>query len=135
MIETRVSWITLIDDNTLRIEYKPDAYIDVAEFEENRQAYRRLMKTEKVFIITIANQGAESSPEVRKLFSTPERSAFKFAEAFVISSLAQRIIASFVIRVQKPAHPIAFFNSEKDAMKWLDEQKIKMGTLNSEKAH
>lgn len=47
MIETKVSWIKLVDNDTLRIEYKPDCYVDVEEFEENMSAYRKLMPAKK----------------------------------------------------------------------------------------
>lgn len=118
-VETSVAWITLIGEDILRIEYKPYCYVDVAEFEENLQAYRTIMKTEKVFVLTIANTGAESSPEVRNIFASQQRSGFKIAEAFVISSLAQRIVANYVMKFQKPSHPLRFFNSEAEAMNWL----------------
>lgn len=120
-----MAWISLIDKDTLRIEYKPDVYVDVSEFEENMRAYKKLMRTERVFLLTIANAGSESSPEVRRIFTSKERSEFKIAEAFVISSLAQRIVANYVVRVQKPAHPLQFFSSENEASAWLSEQKAK----------
>jgi hypothetical protein len=125
MIETKVSWISMLDEDTLRVEFKPDAFVDVEEFQENLRAYKKLITTERVFMLTVANPGAETSVEVRNLFSSPERSSFKYAEALVISSLAQKLMANFVIKVQKPHHPLRFFNDEKDALKWLKEQKEK----------
>jgi len=123
MIETSTAYISLHDGDVLRIEYKADCYIDVKEYDENRQAYRDLMKTEKAYLLTIAGNGAEPSPEVRAIFSTRDRSAFKIAEAFVINSVAHRILANFVMKVQRPAHPIHFFNSESAARNWLYAQR------------
>ncbi|MGB0887383.1 MAG: hypothetical protein ACPGSL_04615 [Vicingaceae bacterium] len=43
------------------------------------------------------------------------------ADAFVIHSLAQKIIATAFIKFQKPAIPTNFFSSEKEATKWLTQ--------------
>lgn len=123
MVETRTARISLLEPDVLRIEYKADCFVDVEEFTENMAAYRQVMKTEKAYILTIANDGAEPSPEVRNIFASKERSAFKIAEAFVISSIAQRILANFVMKVQRPNHPLKFFNSEKEAKEWLYKQR------------
>jgi hypothetical protein len=118
-IETSVAVISVLEENILRIEFKPDCYIDIREFEENLCAYKKLMTTEKVYVLTIASPGATISREARDRFSSPERSTFKIAEAFVIESLAHKILADFVTRVQKPKHRLRFFNTEEKAMKWL----------------
>jgi hypothetical protein len=131
MIETSVSWITLLEPDVLRIEYKSDCFVDVEELNENLAAYRRLMTTEKVYLLTIANAGAEASPAVRDVFASKERSSWKIAEAFVISSMAQRIVANFVLRVQKPSHILRFFTNENDAREWLYAQRDRISKSNS----
>lgn len=123
MIETSVAYISLIGDDILRIEYKPDSYVDTPQFEENLKAYRQLMKTDRVFLLTIVHTGAEMSLEVRNAFSTKERSAFKIAEAFVITTLAHKIIADFMMKLQKPHHKVSVFYTEEKAMKWLEEER------------
>jgi hypothetical protein len=126
-IETTVSYITLIEGDILRIQFKPDCYVDVKEYEENLAAYKKLMPAEKVYLLTIAPPGANLSPEVRDKFSTAERSAFKIAEAFVIKSLPHKIIANFITKVQRPKHLLKFFDSEKKALAWLHALKKKAG--------
>jgi hypothetical protein len=123
MIETKVAWISLLEKDVLRVEYKPDAFVDLEEFEENLRAYKKLMTTEKVYLLTVANPGAESSLAVRNQFASPERSAFKIAEAFVVSSLAQKLVANFVMKVQRPTHLLKFFNDEVSARAWLFRQR------------
>lgn len=127
MIETSVAYISLIDGDILRIEYKPDCEVGLEQFEENLQAYRQLIGNEKVYLLTVAGPGATTTPEVRRTFASTERSRFKIAEAFVITTLAHRILGSFVVRVLKPVHPILFFSSETEALRWLRELKQKEG--------
>lgn len=119
MIETRVAWISVLEADVFRVEYKPDVFIDVTELEENLSAYRQLMTTEKAYFLVVANAGAELSAEARALYATKERASFKIAEAFVLASMAQRLVANFVMRVQRPKNVLRFFNSENEAKKWL----------------
>lgn len=123
MIETSVAFIRLIGDDILRIEYKPDVYVDIPQYEENLLAYRQLMKTERVFIVTLIHPGAEMSLEVRNQFSSKERSAFKISEAFVISTLAHKIVANFIMKLRKPTHNVEVFSTEEKAMEWLMEER------------
>jgi hypothetical protein len=123
MIETSVAFVSLIGDDILRIEYKPDVYVDLPQFEENMQAYRKLMKTDRVFLLTLVHTGAEMSLEVRNQFSSAERSAFKISEAFVITTLAHKIVANFIMKLQKPHHKVAVFSSEASALAWLKEER------------
>ncbi|HRE75153.1 MAG TPA: hypothetical protein PK798_08550 [Flavobacteriales bacterium] len=61
-----------------------------------------------------------SADHTARAFSASEESqAYRKADAFVISSLAQRIIANFYIKVQRPKVPTRFFNNEELALNWL----------------
>jgi hypothetical protein len=123
MIETSVAYISLIDEDILRIEFKPDVYVDLPQFEENLRAYKELMKTDRVFLLTLVHAGAEMSLEVRNQFSSKERSAFKISEAFVISTLAHKIVANFILKLQMPPHRISVFSTEEKAMEWLKKER------------
>ena|ERR1051326_3399245 len=123
VIETNVAFISLVDGDILRIEFKPDVLVEVKDMEENKEAYRKLIGDKKVYLLSIAPATATLTHEARNLFASPGRSSFKLAEGFVISSLAHRIMANFISKVQKPKHPLRFFDNEDEAMKWLREIK------------
>jgi hypothetical protein len=124
-IETSTAKITLVEEDILRLEFRPNCFVDLAEFEENLAAYKKLIGDRKVYVLTIAPEGSNISAEGRNKFASKERSSFKLAEGFVISSLAHKIMANFISRMQRPAHPLRFFSKEEDALKWL--RKIKAG--------
>jgi hypothetical protein len=42
------------------------------------------------------------------------------ADAFVIDSLAQRILGNFYLKFNKPQFPTRFFNSKEEALIWLE---------------
>ena len=59
------------------------------------------------------------SSEARAYSATPESNLYTVADAFVIRSIAQKIIANFYLKFDKPVSPTRFFDTEKEAMKWL----------------
>ena len=130
MIETRVAFISLIDDDILCIRFKPHCTVDIDDFEENMQTYRKLLKTEKAYLLSIPDESSAMSLEVRNKFASKERSSFKIAEAFVITSLGHKLIANFVMKVQTPKHKIRFFSKEEEAMNWLKQVKNEMKKQN-----
>jgi hypothetical protein len=119
MIETKVAFVNLVEEDLIRIEYKPDAYVDIEAFAENLDAYKKLMTNGRVYFLTVVGEGATITQEARDLFATPERSSFKIAEAFVIKTMAHRIVANFVMKVQRPKHIMRVFSEEIEAMTWL----------------
>jgi len=48
-------------------------------------------------------------------------SKYKIADAFIIHTLSQKIIANFYLKIQKPVVPTKFFSNSMDAEKWLLE--------------
>lgn len=49
----------------------------------------------------------------------PKMMQVRLAEAFVVKSLPNRLIASFYMRFDKPPNPTKIFNSISDAEQWL----------------
>jgi len=47
------------------------------------------------------------------------------ADAFVIKSLSQKIVANLMIKINKPSVPTRFFDKIEDAEKWLLSLRIK----------
>jgi len=119
IIRTTHATIARLDEVTIRIEFDADCTIDVKDLEENLDAYRALMGDRKFYLLTVFNEGITHTLEVRKQWLRKKRSEFKLGEAFVISSLAHRLIADFIMRVTPPKHPLRYFSSEKSALAWL----------------
>lgn len=125
-IETKSAYITKIDEDVVRVEIKKNYEITLSDLEENYNAYKQLFGDDmKLYILSVFNEGASTSLEVRNKFVSKERSAFKIAEAIVINSMAHRIVGNFVIKVQKPKHKMQAFGKEKEAMDWLLNERLK----------
>lgn len=77
----------------------------------DNKAYPLLYTTEYTFVTP--------SPEVKKYVASEGRSSLVLADAFVISSLPQRLAAKIFSNFNNPVRPVKFFSNEADAILWL----------------
>ena len=68
---------------------------------------------------------SEMDPELREWASQPNENGYTYVDAIVISNLAQKLIANFYLKFNKPQRPTRIFNDGQKALDWiLDEKKI-----------
>jgi hypothetical protein len=68
-----------------------------------------------VIIETFLNADAES----RQYAASEESNRYTIADAFVVNSVALKLIGNFYIKVNKPVRPTRIFSTEEDAVNWL----------------
>ncbi|MCA6435882.1 MAG: hypothetical protein IM600_06200 [Bacteroidetes bacterium] len=61
--------------------------------------------------------------EALRYFSSEESKNVSLADAIVIHSLGQRLLANFLIKLVKGSWPMKVFSNKDDALKWLIQQK------------
>jgi len=62
------------------------------------------------------------TPKAREYMkSAPKMIRSRKAEAFIVDSLANKLLISFYIRVNKPSTPAKVFTNEPDAVEWLKQ--------------
>ncbi len=64
---------------------------------------------------------ASTNIELLNTISKNSNNPYSIADAFIISSMAQKLLANFYLRVSNPERPSQFFNNEDDAKKWLEK--------------
>ncbi|MBC7865371.1 MAG: hypothetical protein IAF38_20515 [Bacteroidia bacterium] len=112
----------MLDDDFLRVEVNPGAEVLVEHLDEIWAAYDELLgEGKKFYIIVILPFDMHHLAETRKKWRNQKRSDRKIAEAFVLNGLGLALIANFVMRVEKPAHTMSYFDTEEKAMNWLEE--------------
>lgn len=84
--------------NIFKIKYEGKKFLNLYEFEEN----------------------AEVDDDARKWASDPSGNNFTIADAFVIQSMAQKMIGNFYLTFHKPVKPTKLFNNVEDGLKWLN---------------
>lgn len=105
--------------------YCSDHAYDVEDIKQNHLAIKKLMGAQKAHVLTFASKYSSATNEARAYTSNGPHKDFIAAEAFVIHSLAQRLLASFYIKVSKPIVPAGYFTDSLKAEKWLQNFKTR----------
>jgi hypothetical protein len=122
LIETRISYITPLEDNIIKVIIKENIDVTVEDLEENYQAYLPVFDENKMAkFLLIIGKGGTASKEVREEFAAKGRDKFKIAEAIVVKTPGHKLIANFILNFYKQKHPVKPFSNEVDALKWLKQ--------------
>jgi hypothetical protein len=73
----------------------------------------------KLPVLILCSEFASTDIELLKTLSKNANNPYSKADAFVIKSMAQKILANFYIKINKPERPTKFFNNKEEAINWL----------------
>jgi hypothetical protein len=113
------SFIYLREDGIIQINCSDNFEYEVEHIKENLAAIKQLSGDKKVLVLNMAGNNASVTKEVREYVATAPHKSFVKAEAFVIGSLAQHLLASFYNKINKPIVPTGFFKNKQEAEYWL----------------
>jgi len=113
--------IRMLDKRTVEIEYLDNVLV---EREGVREAYRILdefTSKERLKKLLIIGERTDISKEARMLIVEENniRKGRIIAEAIVVHSFAQKLIANFYMALLKNIYPIKFFTKRLEAETWL----------------
>lgn len=92
---------------------------DVEHIKENLDYLESIAITKKLLVLNCAAPFTSISPEARSYIAGGPHHHIIKAEAYVIHSLAQKLLAQFFIKVNKPIVEANYFNSKVVAEQWL----------------
>lgn len=121
-IDLGYSTVNLRSDGIVQINYGDDLEIDVKEAEEIQNTIGELTQGKKALVLNIAGKNTSATSDARNHSASPVGVRFTIADAFVINSLAQKILANFYINFHKPLVNTKFFDDLDTATKWLKAQ-------------
>lgn len=75
----------------------------------------------KLPVLILCNEFSSTNLELMLALSKNANNPYSKADAFVIKSLAQKILANFYLRINKPERPTKFFNKKEEALDWLKQ--------------
>jgi hypothetical protein len=82
---------------------------------------QKKLGSRKLPVLVVCAENASTNIDLLKELSNNENNPYSKADAFVIESMAQKILANFYIRIFKPERPTRFFNNKKEALIWLKQ--------------
>ncbi|MBA4241150.1 MAG: hypothetical protein C0448_10505 [Sphingobacteriaceae bacterium] len=74
---------------------------------------------EKLPVLVLCAEHATTNSELMNAMAKNINNPYSKADAFVIKSMAQKILANFYIKINKPERPTKFFNDKDEAINWL----------------
>ena len=95
----------------------------VDNIKDANEALNQLFEGEKKLLLIQADDFSNIDKDAREYMASTESTRYALAQAFVIKSLGQKILANFYVKVNKPEVPVKIFNSKILAEKWLLELK------------
>ncbi len=119
-INCKISTVSLRDDEILQIEVKQDEHFEIEDMHELIEAAEKIGSGKKFLNLIIVKNFTLPSNEAMEYSSSVEGCRYKLADAFVIDSLAQKIIGNFIMNFLKPPVPTNIFNSKEEAVYWLN---------------
>lgn len=119
----KASTITPIDNNILLINILPDVKFEMEDYMELFNAVGQIGNGAKFYNLIHVGDYTIPSAEVRDISASIDGSRFKIADAFIINSLAQKIVANGYLKINKPVVPTRVFNRVNLALDWLLESK------------
>lgn len=79
----------------------------------------RQISGKKMPVLVICPEFATTNNEVMKFLSKNENFPLSKGGAYVVHSIAQRIMANFYLKMITPERPTKFFNNKEEAITWL----------------
>jgi hypothetical protein len=122
IVRLKKATIGLREDDIVETNILPEEELNVADVKEIVQAIMLVSDMRMLPQLIIA--GPLSGPDLdsMRFLATEESSPTAIAEAYVISSLSQKILAKFYLSINKPARPTKMFSHEAEAVEWLKEE-------------
>ncbi len=114
--------VQLFEPNLIRIEMLGNHTVGAKEAKELNDSIGILTQGEKSLILMLGDELTQMDKEGRDFSASEEGFKYTIADAFVVKNLAQKLIADFYLKINKPQKPTKNFNSEEEAIKWLFTQ-------------
>ena len=113
------SHLKLRSDGIVQITYPDHFDFTLKESIESVNAIGEITNCVPHVILKIPGKYTSVDHDCRDHVAKGDGARFSIAEAFIIKSLAHKILANFYIKVYKPQKPTHFFSDIPSAEKWL----------------
>lgn len=130
MIECEKSTVSLIEEDILFINVGRDQEFSLRDYKEVRLASIRLANNKDVFSLIHLGDKTIPDKEAREACTIDTGNGCIKAEAFIVHSLGQRIVARHILKQKKRQIPVKLFTNLDKAKAWLDRQRLDQKKLN-----
>lgn len=125
MIECKKSTVSLIDDNILFIDVEKNQEFSLQDYKEVRLASVRLANNMNVLNLIRLGDKTIPDKEAREACTTDIGNGCVKAEAIIVHSLGQRIVARHILKQKRKRIPVKLFTNIDKAKAWLHNLQVK----------
>lgn len=118
--QTEIAYLWRRGD-VITAEVKENVEVSVESMNELLQEAVRLAGFKKYFVIVDVRAGFHSEADVRDYYADNDYSKYRYADAFIVKSLATRLMVNFYISFNKPSVPAKTFTDPAEAKRWINE--------------
>ncbi|MES2617169.1 MAG: hypothetical protein V4613_04780 [Bacteroidota bacterium] len=116
--------LKMIDEQTVEIVFKDHSIIDVEELKDSYSKLHQFTNGKRIKKLIVSGKFTEITRQARE-YGHNESHKIKdkvIAEAMVVHSLGQKMVANFYLRCIKNIYPVKFFTEVQKAKEWLNDQ-------------
>ena len=117
--ELNKAFVSLRNDGIMQIEIKETEEFLVQDVKDVLSVVGEIGGEKKYPILTIVNGYVLVDKETRAYLACEEGNRYTLADAFVINSLALKLVGNFYLKFDNPKCPTKIFNCPDDAAVWL----------------
>jgi len=117
LITTSSAEMYVDDDNIFITKFNDNALLRIEQVKEIITHYEHFNASKPKLVLTIAGRNTNITPAAREYAES--NGAQAIAEAYVVSSLAQRFIVNIYMDIRNNDHPVNVFSDIDNAKKWL----------------
>lgn len=111
--------LTSLGNSIIRIKVFPGVELEKEDAVEMRKGLLLVSSGKKYAVLLDATETFSTSNEARTLIASKEYSFDRIATVMLIGTLANRLVANFFIKVNKPHSPTKIFSLEAAGVAWL----------------
>jgi hypothetical protein len=111
--------VSLRSDGLIHVRAFPDKEFDVQHVVMIVETIFEFGGGKQFPVLITAGENTLPTHEARMYIASPESDPYALAEAYVVTSLAQKLVGKFFLSFNKPARPTMIFNEEEKAVEWL----------------
>ena len=111
--------VQLFESKLVRIEVFSNQIIALNESQIINDAIGTLSNGNECLVLMVADEFAQFDRSAGDFSASEEGLRYTIADALVVKSLSQKILANFYLKFNKPAKATKIFTNELEAVKWL----------------
>lgn len=111
--------ISLRNDRIIQYSIKDNITITEKDSSEMVETAGKLGNYQKFPILIVSGTHTLADKEAREFGAGKGGTKYAIAVAFVLTSLAQKILGNAYLKINKPIVPTALFDNEEKAVEWL----------------